>query len=149
MKVVLAPMLSMCPNVKHLYKKLIPVHPESIASSAFKRKKIYDRRMRSSAMKTWHSWQPHLHEADWLFSDWRCKPVRDAATTLSMYRWNFSQYVECNSTSSSFLSTDASRHDAVAVLECKPSDALHVSGRSDIPATLLLTSRSATPDTRH
>ena len=75
--------------------------------------------------------------------------MRDAATTLSMYRWNFSQYVECNSTSSSFLSTDASRHDAVAVLECKPSDALHVSRRSDILATLLLTSRSAIPDTRH
>ena len=46
-------MLSMCPNGKHPCKKLIPVHPESIASSAFKGKKIYDRRVMSSALKAY------------------------------------------------------------------------------------------------
>lgn len=50
---VLAPMPSMCPNGKHPCKKLIPVHPESIASSAFKGKKIYDKRVRPSALKTY------------------------------------------------------------------------------------------------
>ena len=50
---VLAPMLSMCPNGIHPCKKLIPVHSESNASSAFKGKKIYDRRVRSSALKTY------------------------------------------------------------------------------------------------
>ena len=53
MKVVLTPMLSMCPNGKHPCKKLIPVHPESIASSDFKGKKIYDRRVKSSTLKAY------------------------------------------------------------------------------------------------
>ena len=53
MKMVLAPTLSMCPNGKHPCKKLIPVHPESVASSAFKGKKIYDRRVRSSAVRVY------------------------------------------------------------------------------------------------
>ena len=92
MKVVLAPMLSMCPNGKHPCKKLIPVHPKSNASSAFKGKKIYDRRVRSSALKTYDTSDnpTYMRQMDF-FSDWRWKPVRDAATALSMYRWNLSQ----------------------------------------------------------
>ena len=50
-------MLSMCPNEKHSYKNLFPVHPESVASSAFKGKKIYDRRVKSLALKTYDT--PH------------------------------------------------------------------------------------------
>ena len=143
---VLAPMLSMCPNGKHPCKKLIPVHPESIASSAFKGKKIYDRRVRSSALKAHDTpdnaiymrqidSSPTGHVSQCAMQ----RPLYSCTGGTLVNKWSVIQPA----------AVSYSRHDAVAVLECKPSHALHVSRRSAIPATLLLTSTSATPDTRH
>ena len=52
---VLAPKLSMCPNGKHpsMQEAYSCDDPEPMASSAFKGKKIYDRRVRSSAVRAY------------------------------------------------------------------------------------------------